>query len=301
MLPLKVIFFSSSSFCVPIIDAILANSELELVGVVTQPDWTNRGKVYKNPISKYLEKKDIKLFQPTKINQSIDDFKKEFPIVDLGIVASYGQIISTQVLDHPKLGMINWHPSLLPKYRGPTPLQTSILNGDTNGGLTWIKMDKGMDSGDIIKQYNIEYNNKKFSELILELGLLGGKTIDEVIKLYIQNINSLTVQNHTQLSTTKMINKEDAMLNDIQNITSLQLMNHYRAFDAFPKTKITSYKFGMIKLLDIEIWNKSNLTIDEEDQDFYYAGGKIILKTKDGVILVRELQLESGRIIKSSK
>jgi methionyl-tRNA formyltransferase len=301
MLPLKVIFFSSSSFCIPIIDAIIANSELELVGVVTQPDWTNRGKVYKNPISKYLEKKDIKLFQPIKINQSIDYFKKEFPTVDLGIVASYGQIISTQVLDHPKLGMINWHPSLLPKYRGPTPLQTSILNGDLNGGLTWIKMDKGMDSGDIIKQYNIEYKNKKFSELITELGLLGGKTIDEVIKLYIQNINSLTVQDHTQLSTTKMIKKEDAMLNDIHNITSLQLMNHYRAFDAFPKTKIATTKFGVIKLLDIEIWDKSQLTIDEEDEDFYYAGGKIILKTQDGAVLVRELQLESGRIIKSSK
>jgi methionyl-tRNA formyltransferase len=301
MLPLKVIFFSSSSFCIPIIDAIIANSELELVGVVTQPDWTNRGKVYKNPISKYLEKKDIKLFQPIKINQSIDYFKKEFPTIDLGIVASYGQIISTQVLVHPKLGMINWHPSLLPKYRGPTPLQTSILNGDLNGGLTWIKMDKGMDSGDIIKQYNIEYKNKKFSELITELGLLGGKTIDEVIKLYIQNINSLTVQDHTQLSTTKMIKKEDAMLNEVHNITSLQLMNHYRAFDAFPKTKIATTKFGVIKLLDIEIWDKSQLTIDEEDEDFYYAGGKIILKTQDGAVLVRELQLESGRIIKSSK
>ena len=301
MVPLKIVFFSSSSFCIPIIDSILNNPKLDLIGVVTQPDWENRGKTYKNPIGKYLEKKDVKLLQPNVINKSFDEFITQFPDIDLGVVASYGQIISTQVLEHPKLGMINWHPSLLPKYRGPTPLQTSIFDGDQNGGLTWIKMDKGMDTGDIIKQYKVDYGNKKFSEIISSIGILGGETIDEVIESYIKNINSLIPQDDSLKTITKMIQKEDAMVNDVRNKPSSLIMNHYRAYDAFPKTKIVTSKFGPIKLLNIEIWDKSKLTIDEEDEDFYYSNGKIILKTQDGIILVRELQLESGRIIKSSK
>jgi methionyl-tRNA formyltransferase len=301
MLPLKIIFFSSSAFCIPIIDAILINPNYELIGVVTQPDWTNRGKIYKNPIAKYLENKSIKLFQPVKINLSYDELLKTFPDVDLGVVASYGQIISTQVLEHPKHGMINWHPSLLPLYRGPTPLQTSLLNGDKNGGLTWIKMDKGMDSGDIIKQYKVEYHGATFSQLINSIGELGGKTIDEVITQYIENPSSLKKQNHEQQTSTKMIKKDDALITNVKELTNNELLQHFRAFDAFPKTKITTIRFGEIKLLDIDIWTNSTIKIDEEDQDFYYAGGKIILKTKDGAILVKELQLETGRVIKSSK
>jgi methionyl-tRNA formyltransferase len=301
MIPLKIIFFSSSSFCIPILDAIINNSDYELVGVVTQPDWENRGKLYKNPIAKYLEKNSIKLFQPIKINLALDEFKKTFPDVDLGVVASYGQIISSDILDHPKLGMINWHPSLLPLYRGPTPLQTSLLNGDTKGGLTWIKMDKGMDSGDIILQFKMEYNNSKFSTLINALGELGGMTIEEVITFYQANKDNLKQQNNELATTTKMIKKEDSNITDVKQLTNVELLNHFRAYDAFPKTKIVTSKYGEIKLLDIDVWANSTIKIDEEDQDFYYAGGKIILKTKDGAMLIKELQLDSGRIIKSSK
>jgi methionyl-tRNA formyltransferase len=301
MTPLKIIFFSSSAFCIPILDAIINNPEYELIGVVTQPDWTNRGKLYKNPIAKYLEKYSVKLFQPTKINQSIEEFKTIFQVFDLGVVASYGQIINSDILNHPKLGMINWHPSLLPLYRGPTPLQTSLLNGDSNGGLTWIKMDKGMDSGDIISQIKMEYNNQPFSKLINALGELGGMTIEEVITSYKSNINNLQKQNHELATATKMIKKEDALIADVHQVSNIELLNHFRAFDAFPKTKIVTSKFGEIKLLDIDIWTNSTIKIDEEDQDFYYAGGKIILKTKDGAMLIKELQLDTGRVIKSSK
>jgi methionyl-tRNA formyltransferase len=296
---IRIVFFSSSDFCIPILDHIITNPLYELTGVVTQPDWENRGIIYKNPVSKYIENKNIKIFQPFKLNKSYDDFIKIFPEFDLGIVASYGQIINNQILNHPKLGMINWHPSLLPKYRGPTPLQSSILNNDQNGGLTWIKMSSGMDSGPIIKQYPIEYENHTFTILINIIGKKGAETLDEIINLYLSN--RTYDQEDSSATYTKMLNKEMSYLNDHHQLTSEAIFTHFKAFSQFPKTIINTKRFGMVKLLDLELFNLLTIKIDEEDEDFFYSTGKILLKTKNGALKVNELQLPTGRKIKSSQ
>lgn len=296
--PLKIVFFSSSDFCIPIVEAILTNPNLELLGVVTQPNWENRGKIYKNPISNFAENNNLKLFQPTKLNQSLEEFIIFFGSFDLGVVASYGQIISNKILILPTLGMINWHPSLLPLYRGPTPIQTSIYQGDITSGLTWIKMDQGMDTGNIINQYSFDLTNKNFNQVSSELGIMGGETLDNNIQKILKK-ETLTKQDNTKATITRMIDKNISLIKP-KNLISYQILQHFLAYGEFPKTKIETKKYGLIKLINIEVYRQSIIDISQEDEDFYFSKGKIILKTKEGLILIKELELSNGRRVKSS-
>jgi methionyl-tRNA formyltransferase len=296
---LKVVFFSSSEFCLPILKHLINSTKYELLGVITQPDWENRGRIFKNPVAKFAENNKIRLFQPFKLRKNLIEFIDFFPDVELGIVASYGQILSEEILNIPKLGMINWHPSLLPLYRGPTPLQTSLYNGDLNGGLTWIKMNKGMDSGELIKQYPQMYNDNTFTQLISIFGELGATTIDDVIELYL--LNKYTPQKENIATFTKMLTKEMSFIENHSKKTILEFYNHFKAFDYFPKTTIKTEKYGLIKILSASKMNLIEIKIEEEDQDFYYYKGKFYLKLKDGILGIEELQLSSGRRIKSSK
>ncbi len=296
---MKTVFFSSSPFTLPILEELLVNPKFELIGVVTQPDWEQRGKMYSNPIASYCNKNKIRLFQPFKLNKEVENFKLFFQDFDLGVVASYGQIINSEILNFPKKGMINWHPSLLPLYRGPTPLQFSIANGDKSGGLTWIKMDKGMDSGDIIKSYNLEYNNENFNELINKFGKLGAKTVEEVVTQYETAI--LTPQDHELATFTKLLTKTSGFVEYPQKTSSNDLFAIYNAYYTFPKLVIPTTRFGEVKILDMEIFDSNDLKIEEEDSDFYYYKGKMYLKCLDGVLKINEIQLSNGRKVKSTK
>ena len=294
---LKTVFFSSSSFTLPILEELIASPTVELVGVVTQPDWENRGKLYKNPISKYCDDNKIRTFKSTKLSNESELFFAEFPDIDLGVVASYGQIIKKDILNHPKLGMINWHPSLLPLYRGPTPLQSSILNQDTAGGLTWIKMDTGMDSGDILNQYPIDYNDLTFSELIIKLGVLGARTLDEVLKLLIER--KTIPQDSSKATFTKMLTKDSGLIENSSKLSLGKIYSTFKALDAFPKLTLNTKTYGLIKILSANPIFSNEISIDSEDEEFYYSKGKIYLKCLDGLIQINEFQLQNGRKMKS--
>jgi methionyl-tRNA formyltransferase len=294
----KIVFFSSSDFCLPILQEILNSKQVELIGVVTQPDWTNRGKIYSNPIAFFCKQNKIQLFQPLKLNNSYEELKTTFAPFDLGVVASYGQIISSQILTLPKLGMINWHPSDLPKYRGPTPIQTSLLNGESSGCLSWIVMDSGMDSGPIISKFELDYNNSNFEGVANAYGCLGGQTVINTITKIINSENT-TPQDSTTATYTKMVTKSESVIIPTE-LKNNEIINHIKAYSRFPKTKIITSKYGEIKLIKVSSIHKENIKIEEEDDEFYFYKGAILLKTKDGILLVEELQLANGRSVKSS-
>jgi methionyl-tRNA formyltransferase len=294
MSKIKVVFFSSSRFCLPILEHLITSSKYELVGVVSQPNWENRGKVYFNPITKFSYDKGLKIFLPTKINQEFDTLKESFGEFDLAIVASYGQIIGKQILDYPKLGCINWHPSLLPKYRGATPMQTAIYNGDKISGLSWIKMGVGMDDGHLLLQKSIEIEHKNFSQLSLDMGNLGSVTIDEAI-LNLEN-SRLLAQDDTKKVICKILNKQDAQI-DPKKFDAKMVYQHVLAYCEFPKTKINTVAYGEIKLLNVKVLESTLIKSDNEDQNFYFYKGTCILKCKDSLLQVFEIQLENGRKI----
>ncbi len=152
------------------------NKKIKLELVITQPDRINGKKVIKNPISQFAKNYGLQLEMPIKINSEIEEIKQKYQLDNI-IVASFGQILNSKVLNFPKFGVINWHPSLLPKYRGATPIQTALLENQKISGLSWIKMTKGMDSGPIWLQIpRIIEKLDTFETFADKMGELGSKS-----------------------------------------------------------------------------------------------------------------------------
>lgn len=162
---LKIIFFGTPSFVAPVLEIL--RKDFDLIGVVTSPDSIQgrKGILTPSPIKILGEENNIQIFEPEKLDATFLEDINALNI-DLFVVAAYGKIIPQMILDIPRLGSINIHPSLLPLYRGPSPIQTALLNGDKESGISIIKMDEKMDHGPIISQWEFPIQpNDTFAKL----------------------------------------------------------------------------------------------------------------------------------------
>lgn len=213
---MKIIFMGTPDFAVPILEKILEKHEVVLV--VTQPDTYNYRKkiMLPSPVKECALKHNLEVFQPEKIrkeNKLI--FEKE---VDLIVTAAYGQMIPTKILDYPKYRSINVHGSILPKYRGGAPIQRSIINGDSETGVTIMYMEKEMDSGDIIEIKKIPIlDSDNQSTVFSKLSILGSEMILDVIDK-LEKGNFETIKQNPELVTfAPNLSKEDELIDFNKN------------------------------------------------------------------------------------
>lgn len=216
---LNVIFFGTPDYVIPILEVL--NKDFNLIGVVTAPDakvgrkGTLTASAVKQAIS--LKSSAISIFTPTQLSgQLVNELASLNP--DLFIVASFGKIIPQAILDIPKHGAVNIHPSTLPKYRGPSPIQSQILDGVEDGGITFILMDEKMDHGPILFHEKFRFSQQdNFDTLSRSMFQKASKLISEVI---IGHINSSIIpqpQDDTKATFCKMIKKDDGYF-DIENL-----------------------------------------------------------------------------------
>ena len=192
------------------------NAGFEIVGVVTQPDRpSGRGmKVIYSPVKEYALEKGFKIFQPEKISKN-DEFKDEIRAldVDLVVVVSYGVILPKSFINIPKLGCVNLHPSMLPKYRGPAPIQWAILNGDEKTGVTIMYINEKMDAGDIIVQEEVEIDpDETTGDLWARLSKIGARMLVESIKKIEDGTVSRTPQPE-EFTLAPFLDKEMSKIN----------------------------------------------------------------------------------------
>jgi methionyl-tRNA formyltransferase len=202
--------------------------------IITSPDQRSGRGMYLNitPVDKWAQKHNIKSLKPEKITQEfIEEFKK-FNI-DLSIVVAYGKILPESIINIPKLGTINIHYSLLPKYRGASPLESTLLNGDIITGVSIQQMVFKLDSGPLLKEKKIPIDiNDTKDTLRNKLIKLGGDTLCEIIPDIInKNIKSI-IQNEDLATFCKKIKKEDGLINPDGN--PIENWNKYRAFYGWP-------------------------------------------------------------------
>lgn len=236
----KIIFFGTPDFVIPVLEKLIEN--FTVVGAVTPPDKKVGGKqiLISSPIKKFFEKylKDHnlggKILTPDKLDEQFIKSLKELD-PDLIVVASYGKIIPQVVLDIPRFGSLNIHPSLLPKYRGASPIQTAILNGDTISGVTIIKMDAKMDHGPIVGSRKINLNSQDtFASLTASMFLEGANLLLKVLPDYLAGKISLQSQNDEEATFTKLIKKTDGQI-EINNPPNPQTLDRIiRAFYPWP-------------------------------------------------------------------
>ncbi len=229
---MKVIFFGTPAFAVPPLTALIAASDIDVEAVVSQPDRRRgRGKqLSPSPIKALALEHQIPVWQPEKVKRCPDTLAKlRQSAADVFVVVAYGQILSSEILSMPRLGCVNVHGSLLPKYRGAAPLQWAIANGETETGITTMLMDEGMDTGAmLLKQTTPIDPLENFFELGDRLATLGANLLVDTLRKLEQGGLQPMPQNDDDATYAPLLKKSDFELDWQQ--TALQLHNQVRGF-----------------------------------------------------------------------
>ena len=233
-------FFGTSEFAVKILEKLIESGYAPSL-VVTAPDKPRGRKMALTPppVKVSAQKYNLKIIQPEKLS----DLDIECPSgLDLFIVASYGKIIPKSILEIPKFGTLNIHPSLLPKFRGPSPIQSFLLSGEEKTGVTIMLMDEKVDHGPIISISNLkpvcrqarsQISNLNAKELEEKLAELGGQTLVDVIPKWMNEEIKAIEQDHSQATFTKKISKEDGWV-DLEKDKPEIIYRKFLAFNPWP-------------------------------------------------------------------
>lgn len=295
---MKLLFMGTPDFAATILQKLI-DSQHELIGVVTQPD-KEKGRghgISFSPVKKLALKYGLAVYQPVKVKDEsfLDMIRNMNP--DAIIVAAFGQILPKALLDIPRFGCINVHASLLPKYRGAAPIQYSILDGEKETGITIMYMDTGIDTGDIILQRRLAIDPKETGgSLFDKMAVLGAETLLEALQ-QIENGTAVRVpQEHEKATYVKMITKEMGRLDFTQSAVKLERM--IRGFNPWP-TAYTMLNGKMIKIWQAEAEDGKS---SDGNGDKAVPGEVIkirrdciLIKTGDGNLAVKELQLEGKK------
>jgi methionyl-tRNA formyltransferase len=224
----KIIFFGTPDYVIPILESL--HKYHKLVAVVTQPPKEVGRKKIKtfSAVDNWAHKRKI----PVITNLST----REFPEANLGVVASFGQIIPQSVIDYFPNGILNIHPSLLPKYRGASPIQQQIIDGVTQTGVSIIKMDRLMDHGPVISQFAEQIDKTDTNEILREkLFERSAQFLIDLIPNYLSGKINLKPQNENEATFTKILNREDGLItqNEVKKNPE-QVERKLRALNPWP-------------------------------------------------------------------
>ena len=292
---MKIVFMGTPDFAQKSLEA-LYNARHEILAVVTNIDKPKgRGmKLVESPVKEYAKSKNLTIFQPEKVRKNIEfieQIKKLEP--DVICVVAYGKILPSEILEIPKLGCINVHASLLPKYRGAAPIQWAVLNGDKTTGVTTMYMDVGMDTGDMILKQEVEIGeNETTGELWDRLSIIGADLLVKTLK-QIEKGTAPRIKQSDDFTMAPMLNKEISKI-DWQEKTAKQIKNLVRGLN--PIMGAYSYLNGKkIKFWKVEVEKDTNL--NQENGTVIKANDKegLYIKAKDGILKIIEIQGENAK------
>ena len=313
---LRIVFLGTPEFAAIILEKMI-ESGYKPMAVVTAPDKPiGRKKIITPSATKLLAiKYNIQILQPEVL--SISNFQLPIANPDLIVLAAYGQIIPKEILKIPKYGCLNVHPSLLPKYRGPSPIQTAILNGDEKTGVTIILMDEKIDHGPILAWRELEILNPKseirnksqiqnskitYPELTEELAELGAKLLIETLPKWIKGEIKPIPQDDSKATYTKIIKKEDGKINWQKSAEEIERM--IRAFTPWPgtytyiKSQIPSTKPQTQNQKMLKIIKAKVLKINHQKEPgivFLTEKREPAIACKKDALILEEVQLEGKR------
>ena len=273
---IKTLFMGTPDFAVPCLEMLNNRNDIEIVGVVSQPD-RQKGRGYKMlppPVKEYALNANLDVYQPDSVkSEEFNELLKKLE-PELIVVIAYGRILPAFVLEYPKYGCINVHASLLPKYRGAAPIQWSVINGERKTGVATMLMDEGLDTGDILVVKEIEISPEDTSGSMFEkLSHLGVEALSETIDRINDDALDRTPQNHSEMSYAPMITKEMSYV-DFSTCAE-KICCLIRGLNPSPGAK--AYLDGKIlKIIKAEVAKIPNLKIGQiyiENGNFYVGCG----------------------------
>ena len=290
---IKVIFMGTPEFSLNVLDMLIKNTNV--IAVVTQPDkivGKNKEKSF-TPIKKLALDNNILVLQPEKIRREYTEVINLKP--DLIVTCAYGQIIPEEVLNCPRLGCINVHASLLPKLRGGSPLHHAIIDGYDKTGVTIMYMDKGMDTGDIITQSEIDIlDTDTVGSIHDKLSVLGSELLLDTLSSIINGTNKRIKQDESKATYCHNITHEEEIINFDKDCHSI--FNMVRGMNPYPISSFTlNNKVYKVYEVDYEITNKyANKTNGEV---VIQNKNDLAIKCCDGLIYLKKIKREGKKLM----
>lgn len=294
---LKIVFMGTPAFAIPVLSALL-DAGHEVVGVYTQPDRpTGRGKRVDPPQTKrYAEERGLSVLQPASLRRD-EGVSREMASrsPDLIVVAAYGLFLPAAIIELPRLGALNVHPSLLPRYRGPSPVGSAILNGDTLTGVTIIQVDEGMDSGPIVAQREIPIAPDDTTEELTErLFRMGAALLVEALPRWERGEIEARPQDHSKATITSRLSREDGEID--WSRSAAYIARQLRAYHPWPGS-FTRWRGRGLKVIEASALEGPAQPTASPGQVLSLSDGGVGIGTGHGVLGVRRLQLEGRRAI----
>ncbi|MFT4144879.1 MAG: methionyl-tRNA formyltransferase [Mobilitalea sp.] len=296
---MRILFMGTPDFAATILDRLI-KEEHEIIGVVTQPDkQKGRGKeVSYSAVKEVALSHNLPVYQPVKVREPefLEKLKEMDP--EVIIVAAFGQILPKALLDIPPFGCINVHASLLPKYRGAAPIQYSILEGEKETGITIMYMDVGIDTGDMIIQEKLTIDQEETGgSLFNKMADLGAELMARALKSIKDGSAVRTPQNNEEATYVKIIDKQMGRIDFTQSAVKIERM--IRGLNPWPSA------FTMLEGKTLKIWlakvesfeDNKELKAEtlEPGEIIEIRKDAIVVKTGDGLLVIRELQLEGKK------
>ncbi len=289
----KTVFFGTQDFAASILEAIIVSGEYEITAVVTQPDRPvgRSQETSKSPVKLLAEEHRLNILQP----ESLKNYSLPPTPYSLNIVCQYGLIIPKSILETPKRSSINVHTSLLPKYRGASPIQSSLVNGETETGVTIMLMDEKMDHGPILAHEKINISADDTTEILSEkMKPVAANLLLKTVPEYLAGEIQPTPQDESQATFCKILSRDDGKV-DWNNSTE-QIYNQYRGLTPWPGIWTTWYN-KRLKLLKITPSPSRRGTVGEVN----VVDNRIFVHALDGLIEATELQLEGKKPMSSAE
>ncbi|MBI2053084.1 MAG: methionyl-tRNA formyltransferase [Candidatus Ryanbacteria bacterium] len=274
----RIVFFGTPEFVIPVLEALQQKYRPTLI--VSTPEDSKKGP---SPVTRWAMKNNIAQIAPAKLSHALFGNKT----FDLFIIAAYGKILKKEILAIPKKGTLNIHPSLLPKYRGPSPIQETILQQETETGVTIIVADELADHGPIVEQKKIQIEPKENgASLSHKLWSLAANIINETVENYLSGSIKPREQDHVKATFTKMLKREDALISWQEKADHIE--RKVRAYLLWP-TCWTFFRNLRIKILDVEIGPEKK---ELESGTRTRLQNEMAVAAKDKLIILKKVQPE---------
>lgn len=291
---MKTIFMGTPEFALPSLEKVYKNTDLKLI--FTKEDKVNaRGnKIVYSPVKQFGLDNNIEIIQPKRLKDEeiVNKIKEINP--DLIVVVAYGKIIPKEIIDIPKYGIINVHSSLLPKYRGASPIHSAILNGDTESGVSIMYIEEELDAGDVILQEHCEISEEDtlgtLHDRLKELGAIG---LEKALKLIEEEKVVAQKQDESKVTFVKPISKEETKID--WNKEKEVIFNQIRGLNPFPGAYTTNEKGEIIKVYKSEKVNKNYEGENGEIVEIINKKGPVV-KCGNGGLLLLEVKFEGKKV-----
>ncbi len=295
---IPVVFMGTSELSATTLAALI-EKKYNIVGVFTKPDKKigRKQEISEPLVKKIAQEKNIPVFQPEKLDEAATEQIKDLK-ADLIVVAAYGKIIPPSILDIPGFGCINVHASLLPKYRGPSPIQNALLNGEKETGVSIMLMDKGVDTGDVLAQEAISIEHDDDNATLLDkLSKVGADLLLKTIPLWIERKIQPQPQDNSKATLCQLIERNDGCINWTNDADDIY--NQYRALTPWPGIFCYWKKDNEMLRLKLVSIEKQNINPQQKHREgeIFEIADTVGVQTGNGIIILKKLQLEGKNVI----